>query len=75
MAYVGKGGSNAASLVTGAIKCGMEVAVATPKKFSLKEDAVNAALQYGSFLITENPAEAVRGADVIYTAGYSDQSS
>lgn len=75
IAYVGKGGSNAASLVTGAIKCGMEVAVATPDKFSLSEDAVTAALQYGSFLQTENPAEAVRGADVIYTDGYSYHSA
>ncbi len=75
IAYVGKGGSNAASLVTGAIKCGMEVAVATPKKFALREDAVNDALQYGNFLITENPVEAVKGADIIYTDGYSYHSS
>lgn len=70
LAYVGKGGNNAASLIMGAIKCGMEVAVATPQKFHVNPEHVRAAEQYGKILVTENPVEAVRAADVVYTDNY-----
>lgn len=70
LAYVGKGGNNAASLIMGGIKCGMEIAVATPKKFPIKPEYVQHAEQYGKIFVTENPAEAVRGADVVYTDNY-----
>lgn len=75
IAYVGKGGSNAASLIVGAIKCGMEVAVATPEKFALDEQTLNNARQYGNVTVTNNPVEAVRGADVVYTDSYNYHSS
>lgn len=75
IAYVGKGNSNALSLVTGAIKCGMEVAVATPENYGLNTALLNEARQYGSVTVTENPVEAVKNADVVYTDGYSYHST
>lgn len=70
IAYVGKGGSNAASLVMGAIKCGLEVSVATPKEFRIKREHLQRAEQYGKINVSENPVEAVRDADVVYTDSY-----
>ena len=71
IAYVGKGSNNAASLVMGAIKCGMEVAVATPSEFGVKTEHLIRAEQYGKILVTKNPAEAVRDADIVYTDNYN----
>ncbi|MDE5721563.1 MAG: ornithine carbamoyltransferase [Clostridia bacterium] len=70
IAYVGKGGNNAASLIMGAIKCGMEVAVATPREFEIKREHLLHAEQYGKIFVTDNPVEAVRDADVVYTDSY-----
>lgn len=75
LAYVGKGCSNAASLVAGAIKCGMEVAVATPKKYRIEKSAMEKARQYGNVFVTENPIDAVRDADVVYTDNYDYHSA
>ncbi|MDE7083059.1 MAG: ornithine carbamoyltransferase [Clostridia bacterium] len=75
IAYVGKGTSNAASLITGAIKCGMEVAVATPEKYGIRKSALDKAMQYGNITVTENPIEAVKNADVVYTDNYSYHTS
>lgn len=71
IAYVGKGGNNASSLVMGAIKCGMEVAVATPAEFAINSRHLTRAEQYGKIFITENPVEAVKDADIIYTDSYN----
>lgn len=71
IAYVGKGASNAASLVTGAIKCGMDVAVATPKQFAINKKVLDKARQYGNIVVTENPVEAVKDADIVYTDSYN----
>lgn len=70
IAYVGKGTSNASSLIMGAIKCGMDVAIATPEKFQVDRKHLDAARQYGHILVTDNPVEAVRNADVVYTDSY-----
>lgn len=70
LSYVGKGGSTAASLIMGAIKCGMEISVAAPAEFGIKSEHITRAEQYGKIFITDNPAEAVRDADVVYTDGY-----
>ena len=75
IAYVGKGVNNAASLIMGAIKCGMEVAVSTPKEFEIKRDALIHAEQYGKIFVTDNPVEAVRDADVVYTDHYDYHSA
>ena len=71
LAYVGKGTSNAASLVTGAVKCGMEVSVATPAQFGIRKNILDIARQYGNITVTENPSEAVNDADVVYTDSYT----
>ncbi|MDE6597855.1 MAG: ornithine carbamoyltransferase [Clostridia bacterium] len=70
IAYVGKGGNNAASLIMGAIKCGLEVAVAIPPEFGIKKQHVLRAEQYGKIFVTDNPVEAVKNADVVYTDSY-----
>ncbi len=71
IAYVGKGENNAVSLVMGAIKCGMEVAISTPAEFAVKREHLTRAEQYGKIFITENPADAVKNADVVYTDNYN----
>lgn len=71
LAYAGKGASNARSLIVGAVKCGMEVSVAAPEKFAVPEAVVNDARQYGEVKIYENPVEAVKNADIVYTDNYS----
>ena len=71
IAYVGKGGNNASSLVMGAIKCGMEVAVATPAEFGMNSTNLMRAEQYGKIMITENPVDVVRDADIVYTDSYN----
>ena len=71
IAYVGKGENTATSLINCAIKCGMEVAVSTPARFALKEKHLISAEQYGNITVTENPAEAVKDADIVYTEGYN----
>lgn len=70
IAYVGKGENVASSLIMGAIKCGMEVAIAIPPEYGMKPEHITHAEQYGKIFVTDNPAEAVRGADVVYTDSY-----
>ncbi len=71
IAYVGKSSNTAVSLIMGAIKCGMEVAVSTPKQFEMKPVYLTRAEQYGKIYVTENPAEAVKDADIVYTDNYN----
>lgn len=71
IAYLGKGENNAVSLIMGAIKCGMEVSVATPKEFALNGEHLVRAEQYGNINVSENPAEAVKDADIVYTDSYN----
>ncbi len=70
LAYIGKGTNVAASLLMGAVKCGMEVAVATPESFTVKTEHVERAEQYGSITITDDPLFAAKNADVVYTDSY-----
>ncbi|MBE7034504.1 MAG: ornithine carbamoyltransferase [Ruminococcaceae bacterium] len=72
LAYVGDGNNMAHSLLYGCVKCGMDVAVATPKAYAcdatVVANAIEDAKEMGvSVLITEDPKEAVKNADVIYT--------
>lgn len=75
IAYVGKGNNNSASLIMGAIKCGLEVTVATPAEFPIKRTHLEHAEQYGKIFVTDNPAEAVRDADIVYTDSYGYHSA
>lgn len=70
LAYVGKCGSCAASLVAAAVMCGLEVSVASPAEFGFSNEILNGISQFGSITLTDNPVEAVRGADVVYTDSY-----
>lgn len=70
IAIVGKCGSSASSLTAGAVMCGMEVAVASPEQYVFEKDISDGIRQYGSFTVTDNPVEAVRGADIVYTDSY-----
>jgi ornithine carbamoyltransferase len=58
LAYIGDGNNVAYSLVTGGVKTGIEVRVASPKGHEPKLK--------GAALVTNNPEEAVEGADVVY---------
>lgn len=70
IAYIGKGTNVAASLLMGAVKCGMEVAIAMPEGFTVKTEHLERAEQYGSITITDDPAFAANNADVVYTDSY-----
>lgn len=72
LAYVGDGNNVANSLLHGCAKVGMDIAVASPKGFEcdtqIVMEAREAAKISGSqIILTEDAAEAVKGADVIYS--------
>lgn len=72
LAYTGDGNNVAHSLLLGCSKMGLHVAVAGPGTHWPLPEVVaqaqeNAAGSGGSVLVTEDPREAVRGADVLYT--------
>jgi ornithine carbamoyltransferase len=72
LAYVGDGNNVATSLLFGATKVGMDIALASPEGYELSDDVVKLgqefAAQSGSKVeLGRDPAAAVRGADVIYT--------
>ncbi len=65
IAYIGDGNNVCNSLIIGAKKMGMQISVATPKGYEpLKKTVVFAGKQLA---LTHDPAEAAKGADVIYT--------
>lgn len=70
IAYVGKGTNVESSIIMGAIKCGMEVAIATPEQYALNPAHVERAEQYGTIEVTDDPLIAVKNADVVYTDSY-----
>jgi len=72
LAYVGDGNNVAHSLIEGAAKVGMHIAVASPKGYEPDADIVDGAKQVaeetGSQVhIIRDPREAVQGADVVVT--------
>lgn len=72
LTYLGDGNNMANSLLYGCTKVGMDISVATPKKYccpnEVVENAKNTAAETGSaVVITEDAKEAVNGADVVYT--------
>ena len=72
MAYIGDANNMANSLMIGAAKVGMDIAIASPAAYAPKPEMVelarNIALHTGaSIKITTDPVEAVAGCDVIYT--------
>lgn len=72
LAYVGDGNNVAHSLLLAGSKLGMHVRVATPDGYAPRSDIVSMSQQAaidsgGSVTVTEVVAEAVAGADVLYT--------
>lgn len=72
LAYVGDGNNCAHSLVQAAAMAGMHIAIATPQGYDLDPSALAsaqraAATTGGSITLLRDPAEAVAGADAIYT--------
>ncbi|MFH0901567.1 MAG: ornithine carbamoyltransferase [Pseudomonadota bacterium] len=72
LAYVGDGNNVAHSLLMGGVKLGVNVAIATPKGYEpdkrMIEMAGPPAAETGAkIVLTNDPVEAVRGADVVYT--------
>ncbi len=67
LAYIGDGNNVANSLIMGCTKVNMDVAIASPHGYSPSQSIVERGMQFGNVLITDDIAEAVRGADVVYT--------
>jgi len=69
IAFVGDGNNVARSLAFACAKLGMKMAIATPKGYELDWGTIDKAnsIKPDSVWATNNPAEAVAGADVVYT--------
>lgn len=72
LAYVGDGNNMANSLLNGCTKCGMDIAVASPDNYNCDSGVVANALMIAEksgskVLLTKDPAEAVKDADIVYT--------
>lgn len=72
LAYVGDGNNVAHSLLLVASKVGMNISVATPAGYECNPIVVKTAKEVArstgsKVLLTQSPAEAVRGADIVYT--------
>jgi ornithine carbamoyltransferase len=72
IAYIGDGNNMVHSLMMGAAKLGLHMAVASPEGYVPDEDVVeltreNLISTGGTLLITQDPKEAIADADVIYT--------
>ncbi|WP_067461201.1 ornithine carbamoyltransferase [Actinomadura macra] len=72
IAYLGDGGNVARSLMEAAALAGMDIAVATPPHYAPQAEAVayataEAERRGGRVLLTDDPAEAVEDASVVYT--------
>lgn len=72
MAYVGDGNNMAHSMMLGSAKLGMDVAIASPEGYMPDQDVVNLAKGFAEVsgskvIITDDPIEAVKNADMIYT--------
>ena len=72
LAYVGDGNNVANSLLLGASLTGMNFRIASPAGYEIPEKILSLAQQYaeesgGEVFYTEDPHQAVEGADVVYT--------
>ncbi len=72
IAYVGDGNNMAHSLMFGAAKCGMNIAVASPEGYRVQEKYLaqareDAAAAGSTIELTEDPRQAVIGADCVTT--------
>ncbi len=66
-AFIGDGNNVCHSFMVGSAMSGMRVRVATPQGYEPAAEFVGEARRYGDVLVTNDPVEAVRDADVVYT--------
>ncbi len=72
LAYIGDGNNVCNSLIFGGVKLGVHVRVGTPPGYEPNEEVVRIAREEcrttgGSVTVTNDPREAVKGADAVYT--------
>ncbi len=72
MAYIGDGNNVANSLIQGCAAVGMNISVATPKGYMCDENIVKEAMKIANsnnskIILTNDPAEAIKDADAVYT--------
>ncbi|NMA65100.1 MAG: ornithine carbamoyltransferase [Clostridiaceae bacterium] len=72
LAYVGDGNNVANSLLIGCAKVGVNISVATPAGYQCEENSIQLAKEASKItgaeiILTEDPYEAVKDADVVYT--------
>lgn len=72
LAYVGDGNNVANSLLLGCVKLGLNISIASPKGYEPDEEVVRTAMHLlrgisSKVSITEDPVEAVKKADIVYT--------
>lgn len=72
LAYIGDGNNMAHSYLYGGAKMGMEVLIATPKEYMCDENVVKNAIEDAKetgakIVITNDPKEAIKNADVVCT--------
>ena len=67
--YIGDGNNMANSIIAGGLKCGMDVSVACPDDYRPDQQILDFAKKQtgATFELTNVPAEAAKGADVIFT--------
>ena len=68
LTYVGDGNNVAHSLINGAVKTGVRIAIAHPEGYAPRQDVVDRARAEGGVVeLFTDPREAVAGADAVYT--------
>ena len=67
MCYIGDGNNMANSLTVGCLKVGMDVTLACPEGYYPAESTLAFAKQYPNFKIVNDPVEAAKDADVLFT--------
>lgn len=68
MCFIGDGNNMANSLIVGCLKVGMTVSIACPDDYQPPKEILDFAAGYGDkFSMTNSPAQAAKGADVLIT--------
>ena len=67
LAYIGDGNNMTNSLIVGCLKTGMKISVACPEGYRPDPMALDFAKGNPDFELTDDPAQAIRDADVVYT--------
>ncbi len=67
MCYIGDGNNMANSLAVGCLKVGMDVSLACPEGYYPDEQVLEFCKQYPNFKLVNDPIEAAKDADVLFT--------